>query len=129
MHAAVMEPGRGPRRYMITGHYVALPDLVAVLQQITGRRSRIVAMPAGLTLAAGRVADLMQRLTPRRLPYSHEGIWISALQPHCDDSRTASELGITSRDLRETLTDTVQWLADQGHLPVARAAGADQVTG
>jgi hypothetical protein len=76
-----------------------------------------------MTLAAGRVADLMQRLIPARLPFSHEGIWISALQPHCDDSRTASELGITSRDLRVTLADTVQWLADQGHLPLARAAG------
>ncbi len=79
VHAAIMEPGRGPRCYMITGHY--------------------------------------------RLPFSHEGIWISSLQPHCDDSRTASELGITSRDLGVTLADTVQWLADQGHLPVARAAG------
>jgi len=78
-------------------------------------------MPAGLTLAAGRVADLMQRVMPGRLPYSHEGIWISSLQPHCDDSRTASELGITVRDLRETLTDTVRWLRDQGHLPAAQA--------
>jgi len=117
--AAVMEPGRGPRRYMITGHYIAFPDLVAMLQQITGRRSRIVAMPAGMTLAAGRVADLMQRVVPGRLPYAHEGIWISSLQPHCDDSKTASELGITARDLRETLTDTVRWLTDQGHLPTA----------
>ena len=122
--AAVMEPGRGPRRYMITGHYVAFPDLIAMLQQITGRHSRIVAMPAGMTLAAGRVADLMQRLMPGRLPFSHEGIWINALQPHCDDSRTASELGITSRDLRVTLADTVQWLADQGHLPVGAADGS-----
>jgi nucleoside-diphosphate-sugar epimerase len=119
VHAAVMEPGRGPRRYMITGHYVAVPDLIAMLQQITGHHTRIVTMPAGMTLAAGRVADLMQRLMPGRLPFSHEGIWISALQPHGDDSRTASELGITARDLRETLTDTVRWLTDQGHLPAA----------
>jgi hypothetical protein len=92
-----------------------------MLQQITGRHSRIVAVPAGLTLAAGRVADLVQRLMPGRLPFSHEGIWIAALQPHGDDSRTASELGITRRDLRETLTDTVRWLTDQGHLPAAPA--------
>lgn len=119
VHAAVMETGRGPRRYMITGHYVDFPDLVATLQQITGRRGRIAAMPAGVTLAAGRVADLMQRLLPGRLPVNYEGIWISALQPHGDDSRTASELGITARDLRVTLTDTVRWLTDQGHLPPA----------
>ncbi len=123
VHAAVMEPGRGPRRFMITGHYVAMPDLIAMLQQITGRRTRIVAMPDGVVLAVGRVADLLQRLVPARLPLNHEGPWIFSLQPHCDDSRTISELGVTPRDLRETLTDTVQWLADQGHLPTPRANG------
>jgi dihydroflavonol-4-reductase len=123
VHAAVIEPGLGPRRFMITGHYIAVPDLIAMLQQITGRHGRIVAMPAGAALAAGRVADLMQRLLPARLPVNHEGIWIASLQPHCDDSRTASELGITSRDLQLTLADTVQWLVEQGHLPAARAAG------
>jgi dihydroflavonol-4-reductase len=119
VHAAVMEPGRGPRRYMITGQYIALPDLTALLHGITGRHGRIVAIPAGIAQAAGRVADLVQRLVPGRLPLSHEGIWMAALQPHCDDSRTASELGIVPRDLRVTLADTVQWLADQGHLSVA----------
>ncbi len=122
VHAAVMEPGRGPRRFMITGHYVAMPDLIAMLQQITGRRTRIVAVPAGLAMAVGRVADVVQRVVPSRLPLDYEGPWIFSLEPHCDDSRTISELGVTPRDLRETLTDTVQWLADQGHLPAARAA-------
>ena len=124
-HAAVMEPGRGPRRYMITGHYIALQDLVAMLHQVTGRHGRIMAMPAGMALAAGRVADLVQRFMPGRLALSYEGIWISALQAHCDDSRTAKELGITPRDLRVTLKDTVQWLADQGHLPIAHTAGSN----
>jgi len=107
VHAAVMEPGRGARRYMITGHYVALPDLTAMLRQITGRRGRIVTIPAGLAQTAGRVTDYVQRLVPGRLPFSHEGIWMAALQPHRDDSRTIGELGITSRDLLTTLTDTV----------------------
>jgi dihydroflavonol-4-reductase len=87
-----------------------------------GRRRRIVAAPDGLTLALGRVADLMQRLTPARLPLNYEGPWIFSLQPHCDDSKTISELGVTPRDLKVTLTDTVRWLADQGHLPAAWAA-------
>ena len=61
-------------------------------------------------------------MEPGRFPFSHEGIWISALQPDCDDSRTASELGITARGLRATLEDTVRWLSDQGRLPAARTA-------
>jgi nucleoside-diphosphate-sugar epimerase len=121
VHAAVMEPGLGPRRFMITGHYISMPDLMAMLHEIIGRRRRIVAAPAGLTLALGRVADLMQRLAPARLPLNYEGPWIFSLQPHCDDSRTISELGVTPRDLKVTLTDTVRWLEEQGHLPAARA--------
>jgi hypothetical protein len=48
---------------------------------------------------------------------------MAALQPHCDESRTIGELGITSRDLLTTLADTVQWLAEQGHLPVRQVLG------
>ena len=45
------------------------------------------------------------------------------MRPHRDDSRTVSDLGVISRDLRVLLADTVRWLADQGQLRVARAAG------
>ena len=124
VHAAVMEPGRGPRRYMITGHYVALPDLTAMLREITGHPGRITVVPAGAAQAIGRLADLMQHLVPGRVPLGHEGIWIAALQTRCDDSRTVTELGITPRDLRVTLTDTVRWLADQGHITVTWAQEA-----
>ena len=124
VHAAVMEPGRGPRRYMITGHYIAFKDLTAMLHELTGRHGRIVAIPAGAARAAGRVADLVQHIAPSQLFLSYESAWGGALQPHCDDSRTVSELGITPRDLRVTLTDTVQWLADHGHISLTRAREA-----
>jgi nucleoside-diphosphate-sugar epimerase len=124
VHAAVMEPGRGPRRYMITGHYIALPDLTAMLREIAGHPGRIVVVPAGAAQAIGRMADLVQHIVPGRVPLGYEGMWIAALQPHCDDSRTVQELGITPRELRVTLADTVRWLADQGHLSLTRAQEA-----
>lgn len=124
VHAAVMEPGRGPRRYMITGHYITVKDLTAMLHEITGRHGRIVAMPAGAARAVGRVADLVQHVVPGRLPFNYEAMWVTALQPHCDDSRTISELGITPRDLRVTVEDTVRWLADHGHIAATPARQA-----
>ena len=124
VHAAVMEPGRGPRRYMITGDYLAMKDLTAMLHEITGHRGRIVTVPASAAEAIGRIADLVQHIMPGRVPFSHEAMWASALQAHCDDSRTVKDLGITPRDLRETLADTVRWLADQGHISLTRAREA-----
>lgn len=124
VHAAVMEPGRGPRRYMITGHYMAAKDLTAMLHELTGRHGRIVALPAGAARAVGRVADLVQHVAPGQLFVSYEAAWTSGLQPHCDDSKTISELGITPRDLKVTLADTVKWLADHGHITLTGARAA-----
>ena len=124
VHAAVMEPGRGPRRYMITGHYIALPDLTAALREIAGHPGRIVVLPVGAAQAIGRMADLVQHIVPGRVPLGYEGMSIAALQQHCDDSRTVKELGITPRDLRVTLADTVRWLAAEGHISLARAREA-----
>ena len=124
VHGAVMAPGRGGRRYMITGHYVTAADLTAMLHEITGRRGRIVAVPASAARAAGRVADLVQRIVPGQLPLNYESVWAATLHAHCDDSRTIKELGIAPRDLQETLTDTVRWLADQGHISLARTPEA-----
>jgi nucleoside-diphosphate-sugar epimerase len=109
---------------MITGHYIALKDLTAMLHEITGHPGRITVIPAGPAQAIGRMADLIQHIVPGRIPPGHEGMWIAALQPHCDDSRTIKELGITPRDLRETLADTVRWLAAQGHISLTRAQEA-----
>lgn len=120
VHAAVVEPGRGSRRYMITGHYIALKDLTVMLREITGHPGRIVVVPVGAAEAIGRMADYVQHIVPGRVPLGYGGIWIAALRPHCDDSRTVKELGITPRDLRETLTDLVRWLADQGHISITR---------
>jgi nucleoside-diphosphate-sugar epimerase len=124
VHAAAMEPGRGSRRYMITGHYIAARDLTAMLHEITGRHGPIVAVPAGAARAVGRVADLVQHIVPGRLPFSYEAMWITALQPHCDDSKTIGELGIIPRDLWVTVEDTVRWLADHGHIAATPARQA-----
>ena len=120
--AAVMQPGRGPRSYMVTGHYLTLPELIRTLGDLSGRRLRFVTFPPWFLAAFGRTADLVQRRLRARLPWRAESIWIMNCDAHCDDSKTRDELRLESRPLRETFVDTVQWLVEVGHL-TPREAG------
>ncbi len=87
VHAAVLEPGGGPRRYLASGTNAAgLAELVARLGTVTGRRPEF------------------------------EGIYVSWCAARYDDTRTQQELGVAPRDLQATLTDTVRWLVEQGHI-------------
>jgi nucleoside-diphosphate-sugar epimerase len=119
--AAVMQPGRGPRGYLVTGHYMTMPGIIGTLGDLTGRSIRFVTLPAGFLAAFGRTADLVQRRLRTRLPWSAESIWIVNCDARCDDSKTRDELQLEPRPLRETFADTVHWLAEAGHLTPRQA--------
>jgi len=119
--AAVMRPGRGPRSYMVTGHYLTMPGIIGTLGDLTGRRIRFLTFPAWFLAAFGRTADLVQRRLRTQLPWSGESIWIVNCDARCDDSKTRQELQLEPRPLRETFADTVHWLAQAGQLTPRQA--------
>lgn len=119
--AAVMDPGRGPRRYMVSGEYITLPDLIRTLGELSGRRIRFATFPRWFLGAFGRGADVVQRRLKTQLPWQGEGIWVMNCRARCDDSKTRSELGLEPTPLRATLADTVRWLVGAGHISAAQA--------
>jgi dihydroflavonol-4-reductase len=114
--AAVMQPGLGPRRYMVTGRYVSMAGIIRTLADLTGRRIRFVIFPAWFLAGFGRTADVVQRRLRTRLPWSAESIWIMNCDAQCDDSKTREELHLDPRPLRDTFADSVRWLVAAGHL-------------
>jgi nucleoside-diphosphate-sugar epimerase len=117
----VMDPGRGPRSYMVAGEYITLPDLIRTLGELTGRRIRFAIFPRWFLGIFGRGADVVQRRLKARLPWQGEGIWVMNCVARCDDSKTRGELALEPVPLRVTLTDTVRWLADDRHISPAEA--------
>lgn len=121
-HARILDHRGGTHRYMLGGHYVTWRQMYAALRRVTGRRLPAVPMPYPLALAGGRLMDGLQRVVRARLPFGSQGAWIVR---HCrgyDDARTRRELKLSPPPLEVTLTDTIRWLVDAGHLP-ARSAG------
>ncbi|WP_407685978.1 NAD-dependent epimerase/dehydratase family protein [Mycobacterium sp. HUMS_1102779] len=107
LHAALLEPGRGPRRYMAGGHRVPAADLAAMLGQ-TGRTPMVaVPVPDVALRVAGAVLDRAGRLLPFDTPFTAAGMQYYTQMPASDDSPSERDLGIVWRDPRDTLTDTI----------------------
>jgi dihydroflavonol-4-reductase len=114
--AAVMEPGRGQRRYLIGGHYISMAEIIRTLADLAGRRLPFVTLPSWFLAAFGRAADIVQRRVRTRLPWTGEGLWVLNCAARCDDSRARAELAVEPRPMRETFADTIGWLVEVGHL-------------
>ena len=123
--AASVEPGRGPRRYLLGGHYVTWQELTAMARDITGRRIVQIPTPLAMAKATGRTCDALRRVLPARPPFGYEGPWYLEVSPRTDDSRALSELGLVHPAARQTISDQIDWMVTTGLL-TARQAGRVQ---
>jgi nucleoside-diphosphate-sugar epimerase len=122
IHAATMQRGRGPRRYMCSGHWLTMPQLADVLHSVTGRRFPVLRVPGAFVRTMGRAMDAVTRVAPIESVFTEAGMTIHTRWPPSDDHLIADELGITLRPVEETLADTIRTLHAAGRLS-ARQAG------
>ena len=111
----MIEPGRGPRRYGVFGHFLDWDQIGPFLEDVTGRRRRIVRLPNAVFHLLGRMGDLSSRVgvdAPLDLAAAR---FMTTMVPG-DDEHTRRDLGVEWRPLDETWRDLITWLAAQGHL-------------
>ncbi len=114
LHAALLEPGRGPRRYTAGGHRVPAAGLANLLGQVAETPMVAVPIPDTALRVAGAVLDRAGRFLPFDTPFTSAGMQYYTQMPASDDSPSEKELGITYRDPRDTVTDTIDALRSAG---------------
>lgn len=116
---AALEPGKGPRRYVVPGTHVRAPEMYGAVSRAIGRRRPYLAMPGPVARSVTRTASTLQRALPGRwhFPADHEGAVITLCDTVMDDRAARTELGVTPIPWDDTVRDTITWLVDAGHLP------------
>jgi hypothetical protein len=119
--AAMVQPGRGPRRYLTTGHHVAATTVVADIARLTGRWLPVVEIPTAMVHLGARLADFVQQVLPVRLPLGYEAVTTLTSDPDCDDGDTWTDLGVSPRPLDDTTRDLIRWMVAEDLVSRAQA--------
>jgi len=114
--ARLAEPGLEPGRYVVGGHYLDWHEVVALMDELTGRRVRRVRIPGALLRLLGRAGDLVKRVAPFDFPLTGEAMDFASQWPGAVTSPEVERLGVTLRDPRATYRDAIRWMVDAGHL-------------
>ncbi len=115
---ALLEPGRGPRRYVVPGDAADARLIYGTARQVTGRRLPYVVVPAGLAISVARTMAFLQRPLPDRwhYPADPEGVAITLRDTRFDDTPARTELGIEPVSFEQSVRDTVRWLVQSGRM-------------
>ena len=116
IHAAAMQPGRGPRRYMCGGHFLTMTEYAALLGEVTGRSFPVVPTPPAAMRGIGRALDAVTRVLPFDTIFTEEAMSILTQWVPSDDRLVEAELGVTLRPPTESLAAAIRGLHDAGRV-------------
>jgi dihydroflavonol-4-reductase len=119
--ARMVEPGRGPRRYMAGGNFVPWTEFIELVQELTSG-DYVVQRPTNDELMA-MTAQLEADATARGEdpPLDMESAQYMCEAVPADDSRLLEEFGISWRPAAESWGDMLRWCAEHGVLAPERS--------
>ncbi|MGA5463776.1 NAD-dependent epimerase/dehydratase family protein [Mycobacterium sp. NPDC050041] len=101
--------GARPGRHVVNGHFLRWPELITLLDDLTGRRVRRLRLNGAFLRALGRAADRV----PMHLPLSAETMELATAWPDTAAEKIGSP-GFALRDVRCSFADTIRWLHRTG---------------
>ena len=110
VHVRLMEPGRGPRRYVCGGVLLTFDEMVDALEDGLGRPVRRVRLSPRALRALGRVSDYAGRYISLADGLSYEAAMLLTAATPTDDCTTLSELGVSWRCPKAAIAESVRTL-------------------
>jgi len=102
-------------KYLLSGHWVSMCDIAAMVTEITGVPAIRLVLPLWLAHIGAPFIQAASRLNGKRPLYT--GVSLRALKSnrHISRERAARDLGYEPRPFRETLADTLRWFEENGN--------------
>jgi len=116
LHVALLEPGKGPRRYMLGGRRVPVGELASLIGDAAGRTVAPIPVPDVALRTVGRLFDVIGDQLPFETPINSAAMQYYTQMPKSDDVPAERDLGVVQRDVAETIADTVEGLREVGRL-------------
>jgi dihydroflavonol-4-reductase len=111
--------GRCGERYLLSGTYLSVPGLAALVAEISGTRAPGVVLPQWLVRPIAPLAELWSHLGGSEPRLTRDSmVALRTGNPAIRNDKARAALGLAPRPLRATVADTLRWFSDGGS-PVA----------
>lgn len=119
------EKGRVGERYIIGNRNMRFRDFFRLIEEVSGIPAPRLPLPHQLLYPVGIIAPVVSRyITHQRPIMSIPRVRMSPLTYHYNIQKAVGELGLTFRDLKESIRDTLRWFRDNGYITNKKSLAA-----
>ncbi len=114
--AAEPDKGNSGENYLVTGHFLRVPELARLAEQITGVRPPRINAPIWLAKLGVPVVEAYGRVRKQEPLYTRESLAVLESHGRFNWDKARRDLGYTPRPFAETVRDTYAWFDAAGML-------------
>jgi dihydroflavonol-4-reductase len=103
--------------YILSGHWVSMKDIAAMVEDITGTPPPGLCLPLWVAHLGIPFITLHSRIAGCRPLYTDFSLKVLKSNRYISHAKATRELGYASRPFGESLSDTLGWFRDNGSLP------------
>jgi len=113
---AAERQGRSGECYLLTGHWVHICEVSALIGRLSGRRTPMLATPLWLAMLASYGSLAWGKLRGKTPKFTPGAVRSIQMHRHISHAKATRELGYQPRPFEETVRDTLAWFAEAGML-------------
>jgi dihydroflavonol-4-reductase len=113
---AAERQGRTGECYLLTGHWVHICEVSALIGRMSGRRTPMLATPLWLAMLASYGSLAWGKLLGRTPKFTPGAVRSIQMHRNISHAKATRELGYNPRPFEETVRDTLAWFAEAGML-------------
>ncbi len=103
------EKGKTGNCYILSNRYFTIKELLGYARKITGG-SKKICLPIGLAHAVAPLFEWSAKVSHTRPLFTKYALYTISSNGHFSHDKATAELGYRPRDMRATMTDTIQFL-------------------
>ncbi|MEW6081347.1 MAG: NAD-dependent epimerase/dehydratase family protein [Bacillota bacterium] len=107
------EKGRKGECYILSNKFFTVREMLHMLHKITGNKEIKTFLPLWFVKVTAPLAELYYKILKQKPLYTVYSIYTLNTNAQFSHEKATRELDYTTRDMYETLTDTINWLEDQ----------------
>jgi dihydroflavonol-4-reductase len=111
-----LEKGRSGESYILSGQQITLRDFLLTIEEMTGIKAPSYKIPAWLARTVGTLAIPYYLVTKKRPIFTVYSADVLASNSLISSDKARSELGYTTRTIKESIADAINWFKENGFL-------------
>lgn len=113
---ACSEMGRAGEGYILSNRFYEMREILGILHNITGKKKITSYLPHWFVKAIAPLAEIYYKILKQAPLFTTYSIYTLNTNAIFSHEKATEELGYHTREMEETLADTIEWLKERGIL-------------